>query len=78
MPALGVAAGEEAPARLPRVPVLLVNGDHGLSTPMEWAFEKARHAPDAKVVIVKGASHSIQDRETGHAGRDAVTAFLTH
>ncbi|MDN3358082.1 alpha/beta fold hydrolase [Actinomadura sp. DC4] len=66
----------EPPARLPGVPVLLVNGDHDLSTPMEWAFEEARHAPDAKVVIVKGASHSIQNRELGHAGRDAVTAFL--
>ncbi|MGH3378479.1 MAG: alpha/beta hydrolase [Actinoallomurus sp.] len=66
----------EPPARLPNVPVLLVNGDRDLSTPMEWAFEEARHAPNGKVVIVKGASHSIQNREAGHAGRDAVTAFL--
>jgi pimeloyl-ACP methyl ester carboxylesterase len=66
----------ETPARLPNVPVLLVNGDHDLSTPMEWAYEEARHAPNGKVVIVKGASHSIQNRETGHAGRDAVTSFL--
>jgi pimeloyl-ACP methyl ester carboxylesterase len=66
----------EPPARLPRVPVLLLNGDHDLSTPMEWAYEEARHAPDAHVVIVKGASHSIQNRERGHAGRDAVAAFL--
>ena len=53
----------EPPARLPNVPVLLVNGDRDLSTPMEWAFEEARHAPNGKVVIVKGASHSIQNRE---------------
>jgi pimeloyl-ACP methyl ester carboxylesterase len=66
----------EPPTRLPNVPVLLVNGDHDLSTPMEWAYEEARHAPHGKVVIVKGASHSIQNRELGHAGRDAVTAFL--
>jgi pimeloyl-ACP methyl ester carboxylesterase len=66
----------EPRATLPNVPVLVLNGDHDLSTPMEWAQEEARHAPDAKVVIVKGASHSIQNRERGHAGRDAVIAFL--
>jgi pimeloyl-ACP methyl ester carboxylesterase len=68
----------EPPARLPDVPVLLLNGDHDLSTPLEWAYEEARHAPDGRVVVVKGASHSIQNRERGHAGRDAVIAFLTH
>jgi pimeloyl-ACP methyl ester carboxylesterase len=66
----------EPPARLPNVPVLLVNGDHDLSTPMEWAAEEAAHAPKAKLVIVKGASHSIQNRERGHSGRDAVISFL--
>jgi pimeloyl-ACP methyl ester carboxylesterase len=67
----------EPPARLPDVPVLLLAGDHDLSTPMEWAYEEARHAPDGRVVVVPGAAHSIQNRERGHAGRDAVTAFLT-
>jgi hypothetical protein len=43
---------------------------------MEWAVEEARHAPNGRLVIVKGASHSIQNRERGHAGRDAVIAFL--
>ncbi|GAA4639881.1 alpha/beta fold hydrolase [Actinoallomurus vinaceus] len=66
----------EPPTRLPDVPVLLVNGDHDLSTPLEWAYEEATHAPNGKVVVVKGASHSIQNRERGHAGRDAVIAFL--
>jgi pimeloyl-ACP methyl ester carboxylesterase len=66
----------EPPARLPNVPILLVNGDHDLSTPMEWAVEEARHAPNGRLFIVKGASHSIQNRELGHAGRDAVIAFL--
>jgi pimeloyl-ACP methyl ester carboxylesterase len=66
----------EPPARLPDVPVLLVNGDHDLSTPLEWAREEATHAPNARLVVVKGASHSIQNRERGHAGRDAVIAFL--
>lgn len=66
----------EPPAGLPNVPVLLVNGDHDLSTPMEWASEEARRAPNGRLVIVKGASHSIQNRERGHEGRDAVIAFL--
>ncbi|SDX33417.1 alpha/beta hydrolase fold [Amycolatopsis xylanica] len=63
--------------KLPDVPTLLLNGDHDLSTPMEWAFEEAKVAPQGKVVIVKGASHSIQNREQGHAGRDAVAEFLS-
>jgi pimeloyl-ACP methyl ester carboxylesterase len=63
--------------RLPNVPVLLVNGDRDLSTPLEWARQEAALAPQGKLVIVKGAAHSIQNRELGHAGRDAVISFLT-
>ncbi|MDT7800758.1 MAG: hypothetical protein QOI78_4191, partial [Actinomycetota bacterium] len=37
---------------------------------------EARQAPQGKLVVVPGASHSIQNRELGHAGRDAVIAFL--
>lgn len=68
--------GSDTSARLPDVPILLVNGDHDLSTPMEWAKQEAATAQDATVVIVPGASHSIQNRELGHAGRDAVITFL--
>lgn len=68
--------GAEGPVRLPNVPVLLINGDHDLSTPLEWAREELRHAPDGRLVIVKGASHSIQNRELGTQGRNAVYAFL--
>jgi pimeloyl-ACP methyl ester carboxylesterase len=63
-------------ARLPNVPVLIVNGDNDLSTPLEWARQEAATGPDVKLVVVPGASHSIQNRERGHAGRDAVIAFL--
>jgi pimeloyl-ACP methyl ester carboxylesterase len=62
---------------LPRVPTLFVNGSHDLSTPLEWAREAFRRAPGARFVVVPGASHSIQNREQGTVGRDAVTAFLT-
>lgn len=62
--------------KLPDVPVLLLNGDHDLSTPMEWAYAEAKVAPRGKVVIVEGAAHSIQNREPGDAGRKAVADFL--
>jgi pimeloyl-ACP methyl ester carboxylesterase len=70
-------APRPAPAsKLPSVPVLLLNGDRDLSTPLEWAREEARLAPRGKLVVVHGASHSVQSRERGTAGRAAVEAFL--
>jgi pimeloyl-ACP methyl ester carboxylesterase len=63
-------------AMLPAVPTLLLAGDHDLSTPLEWAREEAARAPDGELVIVHGAAHSIQSREPGHQGRDALFAFL--
>jgi len=63
-------------SKLPPVPVLLINGDHDLSTPLEWAREEARLAPRGQLVVVHGASHSIQSRERGNVGRAAVAAFL--
>ena len=65
-----------AQSRLPDVPTLILAGDHDLSTPLAWAKQEAASAPDGKLVIVRGASHSIQSRELGHQGRDAVFAFL--
>jgi pimeloyl-ACP methyl ester carboxylesterase len=71
------AAPEASPsAMLPAVPTLLLAGDHDLSTPLEWAQEEAARAPDGELVIVHGAAHSIQTREPGHQGRDALFAFL--
>jgi pimeloyl-ACP methyl ester carboxylesterase len=75
-PATPPAPEVPADAMLPAVPVLLLAGDHDLSTPLEWAREEAAHAPLGELVIVAGASHSIQSRELGHQGRDAVFAFL--
>ncbi|SFW53281.1 alpha/beta fold hydrolase [Amycolatopsis australiensis] len=68
--------GSNPASRLPDVPVLLLNGDRDLSTPLEWARQEAAQAPKGKLVIVPGESHSIQNRERGHAGRDAVIGFL--
>jgi pimeloyl-ACP methyl ester carboxylesterase len=58
------------------VPVLLLNGDRDLSTPLEWAREELGRAPRGTLVVVKGASHSIQNRERGTQGREAVYRFL--
>ena len=58
------------------VPALLLAGDRDLSTPLAWAREEATHAPQGTLVIVHGASHSIQSRERGDQGRKAVFAFL--
>jgi pimeloyl-ACP methyl ester carboxylesterase len=65
-----------SPGSMLRVPALLLAGDRDLSTPLEWAREEATHAPLGKLVIVHGASHSIQSRERGDQGRKAVFAFL--
>lgn len=50
------------PQDLPDVPVLLLNGDRDLSTPMEWAQQAAKRAPDGRLLIVKGAGHDVQDQ----------------
>ena len=63
--------------RLPPVPTLLVNGDHDLSTPLEWARREAALIPSGRLVVVHGAGHSVQFRAQSDAGRDAVAAFLT-
>jgi pimeloyl-ACP methyl ester carboxylesterase len=71
------AAPQVSPgSRLPAVPTLLLAGDHDLSTPLEWAQDEAALAPLGELVIVHGAAHSIQSRELGHQGREAVFAFL--
>jgi pimeloyl-ACP methyl ester carboxylesterase len=77
-PATPAAAEPPAGARLPPVPVLLLAGDRDLSTPLAWARQEAALAPRGQLVIVHGAAHSIQSREPGHQGRDALFAFLLH
>jgi pimeloyl-ACP methyl ester carboxylesterase len=52
----------ERPRELPDVPMLLLNGDRDLSTPMEWAQQVAERAPDGRLIIVKGAGHDVQDQ----------------
>ena len=63
-------------ARYGHTATLLLNGDRDLSTPLEWARQEAALAPQGKLVVVPGASHSIQTRERGDAGRRALQEFL--
>ena len=70
-------ATPSAARRLPPVPTLLVNGDHDLSTPLEWARREAAVIPSGRLVVVRGAGHSVQMRAVSDAGRNAVAAFLT-
>jgi pimeloyl-ACP methyl ester carboxylesterase len=58
------------------VPTLLVNGDHDLSTPLEWARAELQLAPKGRLVVVRGAGHSTQARAFSDVGRNAVADFL--
>jgi pimeloyl-ACP methyl ester carboxylesterase len=70
-------ATPQAARRLPKVPTLLVNGDRDLSTPLEWARRELAVAPAGRLVVVRGAGHSVQSRAASDVGRNAVAAFLT-
>ena len=65
------------PARrgpLPNVPTLILSGETDLRTPTANAREVAAQIPDAQLLLVPGAGHSVLDeragdvRETGAAG----------
>ncbi|MEV1329726.1 alpha/beta hydrolase [Micromonospora costi] len=56
------------------MPVLLINGDRDLSTPLEWAVEQAARTPRGKLVTIAGMGHSIQGRNP--VGDQAVRDFL--
>jgi pimeloyl-ACP methyl ester carboxylesterase len=47
---------------LPPIPILLLVGARDLSTPLAWARQEAMEAPDAKLVVVPEAGHSVQTR----------------
>ena len=57
------------------MPVLLINGDRDLSTPLEWARRQAARMPRGELVVIAGMGHSIQGRNA--EGDAAVSRFLT-
>jgi pimeloyl-ACP methyl ester carboxylesterase len=59
-----------------RVPTLLVNGNHDLSTPLAWARQQLAMTSHGKLVVVPGAGHSVQSRAVSDIGRRAVARFL--
>jgi pimeloyl-ACP methyl ester carboxylesterase len=56
--------------------VLLLAGDHDLSTPLPWAQQEVAHAPQGRLIIIPGSGHSTQSSNAPTA-RSTVTAFLT-
>jgi pimeloyl-ACP methyl ester carboxylesterase len=58
------------------VPTLLVNGDHDLSTPLEWARQELALTTRGRLVVVPGAGHSTQSRAVSDVARNAVASFL--
>ncbi|MGH3679235.1 MAG: alpha/beta hydrolase [Natronosporangium sp.] len=56
------------------MPVLLINGDRDLSTPLEWAKEQAAQTPRGTLVVIPGMGHSVQGRNA--EGDAAVSRFL--
>lgn len=64
------------PRELPDVPVLLLNGERDLSTPLAWARREAALAPDAKLVVVPNAGHSVQVGGPDSVAISAVRRFL--
>ncbi|MFC7528605.1 alpha/beta fold hydrolase [Actinoplanes sp. GCM10030250] len=57
------------------MPVLMINGDRDLSTPLEWAREQAARTPHGRLVVIAGMGHSIQGRNA--EGDQVVREFLT-
>jgi pimeloyl-ACP methyl ester carboxylesterase len=59
-----------------RVPTLMVEGNHDLSTQLTWARQQLALTPHGKLVVVPGAGHSVQSRAVSDIGRKAVARFL--
>ncbi|MCA1696784.1 MAG: alpha/beta hydrolase, partial [Actinobacteria bacterium] len=71
-PVVPFSAGQDLPA----VPMLLLAGDHDLSTPLLWAQQEVARAPQGHLVVIPGSGHATQSSDNGPVGRAAVTAFL--
>jgi pimeloyl-ACP methyl ester carboxylesterase len=64
------------PRELPKLPVLLLAGERDLSTPLQWAQDEARVAPEGRLVIARRSGHSVQLRGRDPAARAALVRFM--
>ncbi|MDO9356484.1 MAG: alpha/beta fold hydrolase [Solirubrobacteraceae bacterium] len=65
-----------APGALPNVPVLVLDGQADLRTPLEDAQNVAARFPLAQTVAVPDTGHSVVSAEDGTCAKTAVTTFL--
>jgi pimeloyl-ACP methyl ester carboxylesterase len=65
-----------APAPLPNVPVLVLDGQADMRTPLEDAQNVAARFPQAQLVAIPHTGHSVVTAEAGTCASSAVTTFL--
>lgn len=69
------SAAPAAPGPLPNVPVLIVDGQSDLRTPIEDAANVAARFPNAQLITVPHSGHSVLGSEPGTCAGDAIAAF---
>jgi pimeloyl-ACP methyl ester carboxylesterase len=68
-------AADDAP--LPNVPTLILSGSGDLRTPTANASEVAAQIPDAHLLVVPGAGHSVLTDEPTPCAREALKALFS-
>jgi pimeloyl-ACP methyl ester carboxylesterase len=61
---------------LPNVPALILSGESDLRTPTANARQVAAQIPDAQLLVVPGAGHSVLTTEPGTCAREALLAMF--
>ena len=61
---------------LPDVPVLLLNGERDLSTPVAWARQAASAWPNDRLVVIPDDGHSVQTGDADASVTRTVVHFL--
>lgn len=65
-----------APGPLPNVPVLVLDGEADLRTPLEDAQNVAARFPQGQIVSIPDTGHSVVSAEAGTCAKVAVQTFL--
>lgn len=69
------SAAPAPPGPLPNVPVLILDGQSDLRTPVEDAAKVAARFPLAQLVTVPHSGHSVLGSEPGSCAKQAIAAF---